>query len=330
MHRIIGLDLLRVISILYIVGVWHLLGYAEPVPLYNNVYTYRLTWILLGTFTLISGYFVGGYDIKRYGVLSFYKKKLFRLYPLYFLAIVLFAAAGIADLNTLIKAALGYSMFIRPAPPTLWFVTMLLVFYFFSPLFISVLKRNFWLYCGLYGMIMGILAGYELISKLYFNYYYLDVRLVVYLAPFMLGLYLAHHKNVSKLVKVLALCSLVLALLLDSGEWGYNLLLSIPMVALCPLVLFDIFRKIKIKSDLCQSVVLFVSYASFCMYLFHRPVYLLLKKVYFPSDLPYQILYLIVVGVTLVIVISYIIQKGYDNVFRYISQFGASRRGGES
>jgi hypothetical protein len=46
-------------SILYIVGVWHLLGYIDGIDGYKNDIAYRLTIVVLGLFTLISGVLAG-------------------------------------------------------------------------------------------------------------------------------------------------------------------------------------------------------------------------------------------------------------------------------
>jgi murein DD-endopeptidase MepM/ murein hydrolase activator NlpD len=41
MKRNLGIDLLRGLSILYIVGFWHLLGYTNAIPNYNNIVIIR-------------------------------------------------------------------------------------------------------------------------------------------------------------------------------------------------------------------------------------------------------------------------------------------------
>jgi hypothetical protein len=46
-------------SILYIVAFWHLLGYINGIDGYKNDLAYRLTIVVLGLFTLISGVLAG-------------------------------------------------------------------------------------------------------------------------------------------------------------------------------------------------------------------------------------------------------------------------------
>ena len=136
--RNIGIDLLRSLCILYIVGFWHLLGYTEPIPKYDNFITLRITYILLGTFTFISGYYIGLKNtvINKQSLIQFYKKRFLRVYPLYFIAIGLFTILHLSDFDTSIKAALIISMFAQPATQTLWYITMLMLFYSISPLII--------------------------------------------------------------------------------------------------------------------------------------------------------------------------------------------------
>jgi len=55
-----AIDLLRALSILYIVGFWHLLGYAPSVSGYKNALTHRLTVVVLGGMGSFAGAMLGG------------------------------------------------------------------------------------------------------------------------------------------------------------------------------------------------------------------------------------------------------------------------------
>lgn len=57
MKRNTGIDVLRGLSMLYIVGFWHLLEYTHAIQ-YQNLITHRITWITLGIFFFISGYLI--------------------------------------------------------------------------------------------------------------------------------------------------------------------------------------------------------------------------------------------------------------------------------
>ncbi|NOX32295.1 MAG: acyltransferase [Deltaproteobacteria bacterium] len=319
MRRNLGIDLLRGLSILYIVGFWHLLNYTRVIHNYNNIITYRITWIVLATFVLISGYFLGGKYINQHTLFAFYKKRLKRIYPPYFIAIFVFTILGLSDKITSIKAILSISMFIRPAPRTLWFITMLLFFYLMSPLFISLSRQCVIQYLLLYTSLLCILLGYEYASNWLFNYYYLDIRVAVYLAPFMTGVYISNNdiaKNKTKFILFGAIIAFSISCYFNSDNYGMNLLYSIPMVTIVPLLLFLFFSQLTIESLNAQRIIIFLSTASYFMYLFHRPFYIAIKKVYFPSSPIPQLLFLFIICLPVIIVASFVMQKIYDNMLK--------------
>jgi len=187
-NRNIGIDFLRGLSMLYIVGFWHMFNYTKAFPEYNNFLTRRFTLIILGTFVFISGYFIGIKDItiNKHNIVQFYKKRLLRIYPLYLIAIGLFTVFDLSDLITSIKAGLLISMLIKPSPLTLWFITMLMLFYVISPLLIHASKTikpgSLMIY---YLIFLMLLMSYSYFTKM------LDLRLVVYFPSFALGVFVA-------------------------------------------------------------------------------------------------------------------------------------------
>jgi len=133
-----AIDFLRAFCVLYIVGYWHLVPYSTAFPGYANYYTEGLKEIVLGAFALSSGFLLAQRDIglSPREVLSFYRRRLVRIYPLYLLAVLLFGLAGIASPAQVTEAALLISMFTPPALPTLWFITMIMFFYLAAPFLI--------------------------------------------------------------------------------------------------------------------------------------------------------------------------------------------------
>ena len=322
MKRILGVDLLRGLSILYIVGFWHLLSYTTAIPHYNNIVTYRFTWIVLGAFVLVSGYFLGVKNSSHYTLFAFYKKRLIRIYPPYLLSVVIFFVLGLSDMTMSFKAILGISMFIRPGPSTLWFVTMLIFFYAMSPLFISLSEQGIFKYLFLYFVLFCSFLGYEYSSNLIFHYYYLDIRVAVYLAPFMTGIYIARNdiiKNKNKLILLVTIVAFTISCYFNSDNWGMNLLYSIPMVTTAPLLLFLVFSQLTIERAIAQRITIFLSTASYFMYLFHRPFYIVIKTIYFPTSPVNQLFFLLVICLPVIIISSFIMQKIYDNIFKSLT-----------
>src|SRR5580704_1333411 len=60
--RKVPIDVMRAVSMLYIVGFWHLLDYTKVVGWHYNPITYRLTVGALALFVLISGFLTGRKD----------------------------------------------------------------------------------------------------------------------------------------------------------------------------------------------------------------------------------------------------------------------------
>ena len=180
-----AIDVLRAFCVLYIVGYWHLFPYSSAFPGYANHYTEGLKELVLGAFALSSGYLLAQRDIglSAREVLSFYRRRLVRIYPLYLLAVILFGVAQIASVEQVIHAALLTSMFTPPALPTLWFITMIMFFYLAAPFLIHVSGRvTGCLLLG--GAIWLAFALYHLVVNP------IDVRILMYFPAFLFGILL--------------------------------------------------------------------------------------------------------------------------------------------
>jgi peptidoglycan/LPS O-acetylase OafA/YrhL len=310
--RNVGIDLLRGLSILYIIGFWHMLNYTEAIPHYNNIITYRITWVGLATFVFISGYYIGGKQtgFTKNNLVSFYKKRLLRIFPLYILAIAIFTLFGLSDIETSLKAAFAMSMFLTPAPPTLWFITMLLVFYTLAPGLIIFCKKY---------KITHIMISYLVLASVLLVYHHLfgklDVRFLTYLPSFTFGILVAingtNYFN-NKICFSLLLLGTIFSFYTNSENIKINWMFATLMVTIGPFYLLFFFEDIKFNSLTTIKTISFLSYSSYCMYLFHRPIYIVLKKFYFPYSENRQIFYLVAFCLPCIVMISYASQKIYD------------------
>ena len=313
--RNIGIDLLRGLSILYIVGFWHLFNYTEAFPKYNNFLTYRFTLIILGTFVFISGYFIGIKDIvfNKHAISDFYKTKLLRIYPLYLIAISLFTFFNLSNLLTSLKAGLLISMFIKPAPPTLWFITMLMLYYVISPFIIQAYKTieiRYLMIC--YIFFIAILIYYPYFTKK------LDIRIIMYFPSFAFGIFVAAKQKMETIKNskgfYLSIIITILVSFFKTPHSQLNSIMKIPMILLCSYFIFTLSKKIVVTSTHVYKKIIFLSYSSYCMYLFHRPIFISLKKIYFPNDYLYQIVYLVIFCLPCILFCSFTIQKLFDVV----------------
>ncbi len=299
---------------LYIVGYWHLFNYTEAFPAYHNVFTYRLTFVVLGLFVFISGFLITGTTVRSNNPIQFYQKRLIRIYPLYVLAVLLFYVYGINDAEISIKSLVFISMYDGPPPLTLWFIAMLFLFYLVTPFLLQLIDRPVKYLC-----LIALVFVLTLILRVTFKA--VDLRVLLYFPSFCLGLYCARHGLKTRLMNIKsALLLLIPGLILSFIEldsWTLNKLKDIPMVLSCSYLIFVIsdFSEAKFKQ---VKLVSLLSYSSFAMYLFHRPVYITMKTVYFPENGQAQILYLATASLAMVAIISWCVQKGYDKAYALI------------
>jgi len=314
-NRYVFIDVLRGASVLYIVGFWHLMNYTSAFPIYYNQITLRVTVIILGLFVFLSGYLLGRKTIapSKEGIKSFYVKRFLRIYPLYLGAIGLFFLFHLSDNSALLKAGFLVSMFYGPPPPTLWFITMIMGFYLLAPLLICAQNHEakFW---TLASMIFVIIVLITLFSPTG------DQRIVVYFPAFACGIYFVnlaqHKKHLLSFFSVGFLLSIILSLYVEN--FPERSLWSIPLATLGPALIFILSRRYE---NHIPNIKLFgiLSYAGFVMYLIHRPVYHLMKLLYFPSMENLQVMYLVFLCLPLIILISLLIQRGYDNTLTFLS-----------
>ena len=313
------IDVLRALSVLYIVGYWHLFNYTTAFPGYANIYTVGLKDIVLGTFTFTSGYLLANrsVDLGVTEVWSFYRRRLVRIYPLYVIALLLFGWTGLAGQHEVTGGILLVSMFAPPSPPTLWFITMIMVFYLLAPFMIRFADRvgSLLVVSGL--MFVALLAFPLTIGSM-------DLRILMYFPAFVLGVGVARQAPLRELIQrrkwVLALLLVPAFVLFRYGGegWVWGVLALTPLVLAGTLVAFAYAERY--AQGIESVAIYFISYSSFCMYLFHRLIYKYSSTWYFPTDKVYQVAYLLAFSLTATILLSYAVQKGYDRAVVALSR----------
>ncbi len=312
--RNVGLDMLRGLSMVYIVVFWHMISYVEPAPDIGSVITYRLTLVVIGTFVLLSGFLLGQRShVKGMSdVLLFYKKRLVRIYPLYLIALMLFAVLQIDDLATLAKAAVFVSMLWAPAPHTLWFVAMLMLLYCVAPfLLLASEKLGTSRFIAICIGVFAALCAYSFAGDM------LDHKLLFYFPAFAFGLLVgnrgvglwANRFSIWGFVAVLAGAALSFA---RTPSGLVNEILYIPMIICGAYWLLLVAQHLSFRRSRLEWFFVALAYASYCMYLFHRPLYLGWKALWFPSSVAWQVIYLVCFGLTIIVAVSWAVQKGYD------------------
>jgi peptidoglycan/LPS O-acetylase OafA/YrhL len=318
--RIQSLDVLRVLAVGYIVGIHHLNDYTSR--LFAGPVDKALTFISLGTLVYTSGYVLA----HKYGSLDslsavrlFVTRRFLRIYPLYLLALLLFAFCSLLPYRSLLRDALLLNMFWGTPVATLWFVEMICLYYLLLPL---ITFR-----AGIRGIILrgsligAVLTGIHLFSGV------LEVRLVLYWPVFFLGVVAARHGRLSALMNngrfavmsaVLCGFSSLLCLHWATTELQYLPRLVFTLTALSPVL----FAGQVMASHADHRIFPRLSYASYCMYLFHRVVFWFLLQVYHPKTALATLAYLVLIGLPLLYVITARIQSLYDRAYARVASAG--------
>jgi peptidoglycan/LPS O-acetylase OafA/YrhL len=331
-QRNAAIDLLRALSILYIVGYWHLLGYVEGLHGYKNAFTGRLTLVVLGLFTLMAGVLAGRRSIRSVrDVGGYYRGRALRILPPYALALLLFA---LLDLISWRQAGLGALLLPeldgRPLR-TLWYVNMLVLFYILAP-FLLLLRQRLALALGgprravllvaaALALSVGLLAGWAGGR--------VDPRLVLYLPAFATGLLLSPALLPGdggrpgglwvRLAPLALLAAGAIALTLPVPRHQLDSSLSaLPLATIVPLLILVAATRWLEGRSLPRWLQV-TSGASYFIYLFHRPLYQGLLAIVTSRSMAQPAwlwLFLLAIGVPLIVSLSWWGQWLYDRCLR--------------
>lgn len=266
---------------------------------------------VLATFTLISGYFLGAKKISGIkDAMAFYKKRFLRFYPLFFISSTAFLfiyliwdIQYIGSVQQYLLTLLGLSCIITPAPQTIWFISMLILFYALTPVINSAkgcLKK--FLYC------VTIFAVFQLLDLFLFD---VDNRLLLFFPFYCIGLLIANKvKFTDKINYIYAIFLFILFIVISLFE-KLNSLYLVKVLMVCAFILFAFeLGKMCNKISFCKKTLERISYASMCAYLFHRQMFGLVYKLI--GVFPVWAAYLIILP--LLMVVSYCVQYTYDKI----------------
>jgi peptidoglycan/LPS O-acetylase OafA/YrhL len=295
---------------LYIVGFWHMMEYAPAVVWSSNYWTEEVTILSLALFVLISGYLIGKKKLGVMDIWPFYRSRFFRIYlPL--LATAIIFSFGNVSHKAILKAVTLVAMFVEPAPKTLWFVSMILVFYLISPLLIRLRERMV-LYFMVCAATLGGMLLYEGITGM------ADTRIILYFPCFAAGVFLATQPLPSSFGALVGLSVLAVgAASLSLGRPIEQLesdLHSMPWALAGSVATFMLFKHFG-GAIRVPSLAVRLSEASFFMYLLHRPIYGITTRIWMPSSPKLQIGYLVIICLPILGIGAWFLQSLYTRLF---------------
>lgn len=300
---------MRAICILWIICFWHLDDYLDVD--FNNFWGNRFTIGCLATFVFISGYLLGD-NIENFKQgFCFYKRRLVRIYPLFALSCLALYMMHISlgvdyilNLKQFILSLLGLACFFPPAPSTIWFINLIIVYYLLTPLIIGqkLMKMK---------IIMGIFIGFGigiLVSCLN-----ADNRLAFYFPFYFFGIIFKTKFDISEKANI-RLLVVSIAAHLSSGVitvfYGIDdKLFDLFTAAVLIVALFEI-GKICNEVEIVTKFLGFISYGSMCAFLFHR-VLLGCFYCFFKNT---SVCFAYCVLLPVLFVASYMLQKLYNQV----------------
>lgn len=273
-YRILTYDVMRSISVVWIICFWHLKDYYDGSMFERMVslrYGEEFTVIALASFTLLSGLFMGRYVIKDINdVKLFYKRRWIRFYLLYlFASLLLYFIPNIfpfyIDYCQLVFSLVGISFFYGSLPSTMWFMVMMMVFYAITPLIIAFKGRKRIVICLMLWLICYPAYKYGVIHLFIFRYTFFYLLGLCMVAP---NIPIEFLKS-NWLIKFPLMCVLFFVTFFFQ-HWtirNYHILFGV-FIALYICIALSL-----IQNSFVMRFVGTISMSSMCAYLFHRQIY---------------------------------------------------------
>ena len=322
-------DIARVICMTYIVTYVHLYEYIYP---HDQTATYfyvcvAMAHACLGVFTFVSGYLLGKkYCFGQQGnvdVWKFYEKRLLRVIPLFIVASILLWLVDFNDADATLNGLLCISPFVNPKPRTTYYIPIILWCYLVTPLVSRHgLKWRVWTCLSLMGLLVAARCVFPSIDpRMVFNVFFYFVGIVT-AACFDWKLNTSYGPAV-KTIAGLALALLITAAILFSLKSTFWQLVIGATGMLVILFVCDDMSKLLFDTRDTQNgdmkafaarIISLVSYASMACYMFHRFFYWLAPKIWYPSVASVKWIYMVGIVFSVIVVISYAIQKLYDSL----------------
>lgn len=300
-ERVLLFDIMKALCVIEIVAFWHMLDYTPLV--YTKVpWGEQLTCTTLSAFTFASGFFLGK---KQISALSFFESRLKRFMIPLLVSLLVFYFLHLTSLKSVLFAPVGLSCFIGPMPLTLWFFSMIILFYWITPLLLrkvrsmsSVERITHIIIRSVMIYLIMILLGVEERVQMYYFFYILGIIADINVIKAVVNI-----KPIYQIGGVIVWFSICY----NRPSTFVSNLLGI-ILLLCLSNLLELCSSKKAKSFFFK-----LSYSSMFAYLFHRMFYVLAKHTLgFPDGtIP---AWGLLVTIPIIFLFSYYMQKGYDYI----------------
>ena len=266
---------------------------------------------------------------------TFIKNRFFRIYLLYFLAVISYSFTAYPYINwgrfPDFKNVIIHVLGIQSVLPglfgetylTLWFISVLFLCYSFF-----ILTRKFIRKSTLFIMVIGAVILFVLTLHNLGKHYGIIIfqeGIGAYFVYFGLGMmYALNRKNIEKINFGVLFFTLISGLIgslyfftYKPQIWGRELItffLYITSNISLYVLIFKGFQKYKPPKQI-KILIQYISFSSFCVFLFHRPIWSIMNFVWFNKSFLHSS-YIIILGTTFIFVICFRLQKGYNFTIR--------------
>lgn len=301
-------DCMRALCMIWIICIWHMGDYSAINV--KDVVGSDITMGVLAAYMFISGSLSGKYTLSNTSsAISFLQKRFIRIYPLFFVSCIslylanrLFEMGVIVGLPQLVLTLTGLSCIFLPAPSTVWFVSLLLLFYLFTLIICRFEKRKHRI------LTAAILYAFLWLLHIAIT---IDTRVLFLYPVYCLGILTSDIKFNDKPNYILMGISGVLLIMLEClRAFGYLTGSIMQFICAMPILVFlNEIGKLLASVNIIYIPMRKIDYLGYCAYLFHRQVFSVTHKLWGDfSALE------IVIAIAILATVSYICQKSYDFV----------------
>lgn len=286
----------------------------------------------VGGFLFLSGYKLA-LSKKSSSIIDFAKRRIYRIYPLYFVALLLFSFTAYPYLTQefpSIPNFIIHALCLQSVLPdlfqrnyhTVWFVSNLMCCYAaFLPL-----RQGLGLNQKLFTQLALLLAWIYLIRQIadLYGFRVMPGDFDLYLIFFTIGMFTSQPMNKPWVEKCRGWVMVPIILIFSLGFMGLHTQFPAPNLGLdmlkkllvlastIPLYywLLNLFRDVNLSPTLAQGLN-YVNEASFCVFLIHRSIWAMMVQVW-PEKSYVQSLYILGLGIPLIVWLSHELQVFYN------------------
>ncbi|MEL6605848.1 MAG: acyltransferase family protein, partial [Cyanobacteria bacterium J06614_10] len=301
--------------------------------------------LAVGGFLFLSGYKLTKSKLST-PVFNFFKNRFLRIYPLYFLALLIYTFTVYVqkhDALPTLKTFFVHVFLMQTVVPelfgrnylTIWFVSVLLFCYVFFLAMRRLLVTNLVAYTVIS---LSVYLGICLVRTFFAER---DITVFmrffeVYLSFFAVGMaYAIYERAITRFfcrksvaVAYAGTFTVVLTLLMSVYSQRFHSMDTVGLrlfesfailLTTIPLYFYAFKNASRLKvNHTTISILLLSSSGSFCIFLFHRPVWTVMVELWGNRSV-FQALYILALGIPLIVFCSYQLQRSYNNILKKLS-----------